>query len=190
MKRVILVFWVFMLIFTFAATQAAAQQRDVQSSQSQQMEKAGPSAQQSETGQLGSSAGQQGSAQISRVSELMDRKVKNQQGQDLGQVEDLVIGQDGKISYIIVSQGGIMGIGDKMTPIPFKNAQLSSQQDAVILSNIDKQKLQNAPTISQGEWQRLTDPGFEREVFSYYGQESGQGQMQPGMGSGASGSQQ
>jgi sporulation protein YlmC with PRC-barrel domain len=122
----------------------------------------------------------------------MDKKVQNQQGQDLGQVEDLVIGQDGRISYIIISQGGVMGIGDKLIPIPFENAQLSSQQDSVILSNIDKQTLENAPTISQGDWQMLTDPGFERELFSYYGQQSGEGQLQPGMRMrpGASGSQQ
>jgi sporulation protein YlmC with PRC-barrel domain len=187
------------MIFAFGATQAAAEQKDIQPGQSMQYQqsdpRAGASGQQESSGQLGTGgqrADQQASAQISRASELMDKKVQNQQGQDLGQVEDLVIGQDGRISYIIISQGGVMGIGDKLIPIPFENAQLSSQQDSVILSNIDKQTLENAPTISQGDWQMLTDPGFERELFSYYGQQSGEGQLQPGMRMrpGASGSQQ
>lgn len=193
MKRVFLVISVFMLICTFAAAQAfaAGQQKDTKAGQTGQMEQSDPKAgaagqqgaQQSRTGQIGASGQEAGQAeQISRVSELMDKKVQNQQGQELGQVEDLILSKDGKISYIIVSRGGVMGIGDKLTPIPFRNAQLDPQQDAVILSNIDKQKMENAPTISQGEWQMLTDPGFERELFSYYGEPSSQGQMQPGAG--------
>lgn len=141
-------------------------------------------------------AGQRGAlqggtaAQISSASELMDKQVQNQQGQDLGKVKDLVFTNDGRISYLIVAQGGVMGVGEKLTPIPFTNVQLDSRQDAVILSNIDKQQLENAPKISQGEWQKLSDPGFERDIFSYYGQQSDQGRMKPGMSSGATGSEQ
>jgi sporulation protein YlmC with PRC-barrel domain len=186
MKKVLLWSCLFIAIFTFAATQAMAggQQKGAQTGQSSQLdqseEKAGAAGQSTmgRSGQLG--AAQQGGAQVSRISELMDKKVQNQQGQELGQIEDLVVSKDGRISYIILSQGGVMGIGDKLTPVPFKNAQFNEQQDAVILSGIDKQKLENAPTISQGDWQMLSDPGFERELFSYYGQPSGQEKMQPG----------
>jgi len=181
------------MIFAFAATQSMAagdQQKGVQTGgqYEKQDEKAGAAGKSTmdRSRQLGS----QGAAQVSRISELMDKKVKNQQGQDLGQIEDLVVAKDGRISYIILSQGGVLGIGDKLTPIPFKNAQFDEQQDAVILSNIDKQKLENAPTISQGDWQRLSDPGFERELFSYYGQQSDQEKMRPDMSSGGAGSQQ
>ncbi|RJR33414.1 MAG: PRC-barrel domain containing protein [Desulfobacteraceae bacterium] len=193
MKKILLLACVFTMIFAFAATQSMAagdQQKGTQtgSQYEKQDEKAGAAGKSTvdKSGKLGS----QGAAQVSRISELMDKKVKNQQGQDLGQIEDLVVAKDGRISYIILSQGGVLGIGDKLTPIPFKNAQFDEQQDAVILSNIDKQKLENAPTISQGDWERLSDPGFERELFSYYGQQSGRETMQPGMSSGAAGSQQ
>jgi sporulation protein YlmC with PRC-barrel domain len=183
------------MIFTFAVAQAMAggQQKGAQTGQGSQYdkqdEKAGAAGQSTmdRPGQLGAGS-QQGAARVSRISELMDKKVKNQQGEDLGQIEDLVVAEDGRISYIILSQGGVMGIGDKLVPVPFKNAQFDQQQDEVILSNVDKQKLENAPTISQGDWQRLSDPGFERELFSYYGEQSGQETTQPGMSSGAAGS--
>lgn len=197
MKKLFLLACVLTMIFTFAVTQAVAggQQKGAQTGQSSQLDKqdeqAGAAGQSTmdRPGQLGPGI-QQDATQISRISELMDKKVKNDQGQDLGQIEDLVVGKDGRISYIILSQGGVMGIGDKLTPIPFKNAQFNQEQDEVILSGIDKQKLENAPTISQDDWQRLSDPGFERELFSYYGQEPGQEKAQPGMSSGAAGSQQ
>ncbi|MDD5204642.1 MAG: PRC-barrel domain-containing protein [Desulfobacterales bacterium] len=193
MKKLFVLVCVLAMIFTFAVTQATAggQQKGAQTGQSSQLDKqdqkAGAAGQSTmdRSGQLGPGI-QQDATQVSRISELMDKKVKNDQGQDLGQIEDLVVGKDGRISYIILSQGGVMGIGDKLTPIPFKNAQFNQEQDEVILSGIDKQKLENAPTISQDDWQRLSDPGFERELFSYYGQEK----TQPGMGSGAAGSQQ
>jgi sporulation protein YlmC with PRC-barrel domain len=197
MKKPFLLACVFIAVFAFATTQGIAggdQQKGAQPGQSSQLdqqdERAGAAGQSTmdRSGQLG--AGGQSAAQVSRISELMDKKVRNQQGQDLGQIEDLVVTQDGRISYIIVSQGGVMGIGDKLTPIPFRNAQFDQQQDAVILSNIDKQKLENAPTITQGDWQRLSDPGFERELFSYYGQQPGQGTTQPGMSPGSGQMQQ
>jgi hypothetical protein len=51
----------------------------------------------------------------------------------------------------------------------------------VILPNVSKQALENAPTIAKDDLQRLEDPNFERQVFSYYGRQAQQ-QQQPGMG--------
>jgi len=66
-----------------------------------------------------------------------------------------------------------MGMGGDNIPVPFRNADLSRLQDSIILSNIDKQQLENAPTISENNFQMLEDPQFQREVFSYYGQQRG-----------------
>jgi sporulation protein YlmC with PRC-barrel domain len=121
-----------------------------------------------------------------RASDLMEKKVKSQTGEDLGDVDDLIITRNGQVAYLIVSHGGALGVGGKYIPIPFRNAQFSQEEDALVLPNIDKQALDNAPTISRNDWQRLEDPGFERQVFSYYGR---QGQ-QPGMGQQQRGTQQ
>lgn len=121
---------------------------------------------------------QQMAGNFHRASDLMDKKIKNQQGEDLGEVDDLIITRNGQVAYLIVARGGVLGVGDKYVPIPFRNAQFSPEQDALVLPNIDKQALENAPTISKNDWQRLEDPGFERQVFSYYGRQGQQMQGQ------------
>lgn len=206
MKRIIVVAFVLMMVFAFGVAQAVAegQQKDKQTQSGQSSQQYGqsdtragaaggssaqsgqsPQSEQSQSGQSGQ-LGQKMAGQVTRASDLMDKRVKNQQGQDLGQVEDLVINQDGRIGYIIISQGGLLGVGDKYIPIPFKSAQLDQQQNQIVL-NVDKQMLDSAPQISKNDWQKLSDPSFEKEVFSYYETGRSQGMQQPG---GMSGQQQ
>jgi sporulation protein YlmC with PRC-barrel domain len=123
---------------------------------------------------------QQMAGNFSRASELMDKNVQNMQGEDLGSIDDLIITRNGQVAYLIVSKGGVLGMGEDNIPIPFRNAQFDPQQDAVILPNVSKQALENAPTIAKDDLQRLEDPNFERQVFSYYGRQAQQ--QQPGMG--------
>lgn len=121
---------------------------------------------------------QQLGQRFSKATDLMDKKVKNDQGQELGSVKDLIITRNGQVAYLIISKGGVMGMGGDNIPVPFRSADLSRMQDSIILSNIDKQQLENAPTISENNFQMLEDPQFQREVFSYYGQQRGTGGYQ------------
>jgi sporulation protein YlmC with PRC-barrel domain len=54
-----------------------------------------------------------------RASKLVGSNVYNQSGQTIGSVDDLLIGQDGKISQAVVSVGGFLGIGGKLVAVPF-----------------------------------------------------------------------
>ncbi len=54
-----------------------------------------------------------------RASKLVGSNVYNQSGQTVGSVDDLLIGQDGKISEAVVSVGGFLGIGGKLVAVPF-----------------------------------------------------------------------
>lgn len=125
----------------------------------------GTMSQQSETPGMGQSI-QSGTH---RISKLMDKTVKNAQGDDLGKVEDVVL-SDGKIRYVILSRE------DKLIPVPFQTISNSTmQEDAIIAQNLDKQKLDAAPTFSEQEWNQLSDPSFESRVFGYYGEQQPSG---------------
>ncbi|MDD5204503.1 MAG: PRC-barrel domain-containing protein [Desulfobacterales bacterium] len=201
MKKLFLVLCVSAVVLSLA-TFASAQQRGYQGSQDQQQRQYGTQDQygrqdrsQWQYGERDQQQRQYGTQdrqqrgrtdrqrqqmgqRFSSASDLIDKKVKNDQGQELGSVKDLIITRNGQVAYLIVAKGGVLGMGGDNIPIPFRNADLSQQQDSIILSNIDKQQLENAPTISENNFQMLEDPQFQREVFSYYGQQRGMGGYQ------------
>jgi sporulation protein YlmC with PRC-barrel domain len=169
MKRVIAVLAVVMLVCVLVGAQAfAAGEKE----RGQTYERG--TTQQQMTGERARMGGQ---ATANRASEIIGRTVKNDKGENLGTVNDIVIDRRGEVQYIILSHGGLLGIGDKLIPIPFRAARMDMQEDTLVLQNVDKQKLEQAPNISQQEWEKLAQPDFERRVYSYYGQE----QREPGM---------
>lgn len=110
-------------------------------------------------------------AMVNRAGDMIGRTVKDGKGEQLGTVKDFVVDPRGQVQYLIVSQGGIMGIGDRLTPIPFRAAEVDMREEVVVLEKVDKQKLSQAPTFSEQEWRMLGEPEFEREVYTYYGEE-------------------
>lgn len=56
-----------------------------------------------------------------RLSRLLDRDVRNPQGRDLGDIEDIVIDvRDHQILYVVIEYGGLLGIGDKLFAFPLQ----------------------------------------------------------------------
>jgi sporulation protein YlmC with PRC-barrel domain len=118
--------------------------------------------------QMRGTTGMQGQTQeINRASEITGKNVQNQQGQDLGQVDDLVFDNDGNISYLVLSRGGVMGVGGNLVPIPWKEDKIQIQEDNVIL-NMDQEKLDQAPSFSSGEWDNMSQQEFQQRVHGYY----------------------
>ena len=108
------------------------------------------------------------------MKDLMGKTVKDHTGQNLGKVEDAVIGDDGRVDYIILSREGLLGAGEKYVPIPFKTfmtntnnmAKINTDNDLTL--NLDKAKLDSAPTFSDKKWD-MSNKGWQNKVCSYYG---------------------
>jgi sporulation protein YlmC with PRC-barrel domain len=96
--------------------------------------------------------------------------VQNLKGEILGQIKDVVIGKDGKISTVIVNTGGFMGIGGKHVGIPYDGLQFSAGdqngQHVAFLST-SKDALQNAPgykTLEDTAVEAKKAPGKSSEL--------------------------
>jgi sporulation protein YlmC with PRC-barrel domain len=105
----------------------------------------------------------------SLASKLIARNVRNQLGQDLGRVNDLVFQKDGRIAYVLLSQSA----GHQLIPVPFRSIRFDQHENGFITTNVEKTRLEGAPAIRKDQWNRLEDPAFEKEVFSYYGKQPG-----------------
>lgn len=97
-----------------------------------------------------------------RVSELMKKPVKGQEGEALGVIDDVVLGQFGCVQYVVVKHDG------KLTPVPREAADIHYSGNELVM-NITKQKLNNAPSFSEGSWPNFGQPGYAGEIYSYYG---------------------
>jgi sporulation protein YlmC with PRC-barrel domain len=119
---------------------------------------------------LKTTAGQMGDQSLQgpqRASEIKGMSVKNPQGENLGKIDDLVIADDGTVKYVILSHGGLLGIGDKLIPIPWK--ALKPKEDKKYLTvNITKETLEKAPNFDPKEWPAFAEPEWQKKVQIYY----------------------
>lgn len=103
------------------------------------------------------------------ASTLKGDKVVNHQGEDLGNIEDLMIDlEGGRIAYAVLSFGGFLGMGDKLFAIPW-DAMTVDQENKRLVLNVDKDLLKQAPGFDKNNWPDMTDPAWGAELYTYYG---------------------
>jgi len=108
-----------------------------------------------------------------RVSKVLDQNVRTVADEKLGEVEDLVIDpRNARIAYLVVSTGGFLGMGEKMHAIPWEAARAKTRTDKDnddLIVNVTKERLQKAPEFKKDDWNRMTDPAYMSELYTYYG---------------------
>jgi sporulation protein YlmC with PRC-barrel domain len=110
--------------------------------------------------------------QVSRATKIIGTKVKNPNGENLGDIKDLVIDpQNGQMVYGVVSFGGILGMGDKLFAIPWSALVWNRDKEYYVL-NLDKDTLKKAPGFDKkhwpdtsNKWERLRE---ELNQFPFY----------------------
>ena len=64
----------------------------------------------------------------------------------IGEVSDLLLDKDGRVSAAIVSVGGFVGVGEKDVAVPFDALRLTQKnQKWYLVMNADKDALKSAP---------------------------------------------
>ena len=109
---------------------------------------------------------------VHRADRLIGSRANDQQGNDLGEIKDLVLDRNGRVTYLVISKSGTAGTGGNLVPVPYRRAGVNIQEDQVTLTDIDQAKLQNAPSFSENEWEMLRQSAFEQEVRGYFGSEA------------------
>lgn len=107
-----------------------------------------------------------------RISKLIGKDVVNRNDEKLGEVHDFVLDKDGKISYMIISHGGLLGIGDKLTPVPWNKVASAGEfqmdtRDNLVL-NIAKATLDQAPTFSSTDYMNFAQRDFQNKIDQHF----------------------
>jgi sporulation protein YlmC with PRC-barrel domain len=105
--------------------------------------------------------------QARRVTHLTGIEVKNPENQDLGDIEDFVIDtSNGRISYDIVSVGGIAGIGQKYAAVPANAVRMQPQTHTAIL-NATKQTLESV-AFEPSQFPNLGSPEYMQRLSKLF----------------------
>ncbi|MFN3403525.1 MAG: PRC-barrel domain-containing protein [Cytophagaceae bacterium] len=102
---------------------------------------------------------------------LIGSKIKNHYEEDLGRIKDIMLDLEyGTIAYVIISYGGVLGIGEKLFVVPFQ-ALKAHTEDQTFHLNVKKDKFENAPEYKTKNPNENINYEFLTDVYNYYGHE-------------------
>ncbi|WP_208297028.1 PRC-barrel domain-containing protein [Halospina denitrificans] len=83
----------------------------------------------------------------SYADELIGQSVKHREsGEEIGQIQDLVIGKDGNIAGVVLSTGSFLGLGGQKVGLAWDQLQQSQEEnESVFYVDMDEETLRNAP---------------------------------------------
>ncbi|WP_293906466.1 PRC-barrel domain-containing protein [Phenylobacterium sp.] len=94
--------------------------------------------------------------------------VYSKAGDRLGKIEDVAIEKvSGEVAYAILSFGGLLGLGAKYHPVPWKLLKYDEARRAYIVPLI-KADLEKAPMIDETELSGWNDELSREAIYGYY----------------------
>jgi sporulation protein YlmC with PRC-barrel domain len=112
------------------------------------------------------------SASTFRASKLIGLHVKNAAGEKLGTVDDFVMDvSSGKIAYVAMGVGGVLGIGEKLFAVPYGALTIAHDKDEMsFILDTTREKLQKSPGFDKANWPDFADPTWTNQIDDYYRQ--------------------
>jgi sporulation protein YlmC with PRC-barrel domain len=100
---------------------------------------------------------------------LTGDRVRNPAGEDLGKIEEIMIDiPTGRVGYVVLAFGGVMGIGEKLFAVPWRALSLNEREHEFVL-NIDRRQLEEAAGFDPNHWPDMTDPSWAAQIDEFYG---------------------
>ncbi|WP_191058731.1 PRC-barrel domain-containing protein [Geminicoccus harenae] len=86
--------------------------------------------------------------------DLMNRNIVDMEGNNVGQVSDLLIGSDGTIQNVLVDVGGFLGIGTRTVALGLDQVQMAQGDAEDLVVNMTREQVENLPQVEEqdGTW--------------------------------------
>lgn len=103
-----------------------------------------------------------------RLSELVGLTIKNEQGEELGELEDIVIDvHEGKVAYAVLSmRSGFLGLNKELAAVPWSSFEIIPRLGTARL-NADKETLR-AIAFDADEFPDLEDREYSRQIHERF----------------------
>jgi sporulation protein YlmC with PRC-barrel domain len=106
-----------------------------------------------------------------RLSKLIGSQVTNNNGEQLGKVNDLIADEDGRISYMILSRSdllGMLGTENKLVAIPMTTVEPRVTKDGTLNINLAKRTLDQAPSFTASNYPDFSNKQWQNNVRGYF----------------------
>jgi len=100
--------------------------------------------------------------------------VRNLKDEHLGDIEDVVVNQDGTIEYALLSRGGFFGLGAQYVPVSWESLKAVPALDTFVL-DVPKDVIEQAPQIDRQAFSDLQTYEQVGEEVDRYWQEHAAG---------------
>ena len=91
------------------------------------------------------------------IEEVLGSSVVNANGEEVGEIEDLVLGQD-QTHYAILSVGGFLGLGEKQVAVPLEQLRLGEDRTYLMSAETEEQ-LEAMPEYEEKQFLPLEQRG-------------------------------
>lgn len=99
---------------------------------------------------------------------LRGDRVTNVNGEDLGEIEEIMIDLDrGRVAYVVISFGSRLMGRDKLFAVPWEILTISHHDKKFIL-NVSEEILKKAPGFDKDKWPDSSDLSWLAEVYQCY----------------------
>ncbi len=105
-----------------------------------------------------------------RASKVIGMNVYTSAAKEVGDIKDVVLdGNTRKVSYAVVSYGGIMGIGDKLFAVPWQALQHRGTEPDKLFINLTEEQMKAAPGFDEKNWPNMADENLRKQIDKHYG---------------------
>jgi sporulation protein YlmC with PRC-barrel domain len=85
---------------------------------------------------------------------IIGSTVRGTDGRDVGKVSRLMVDpREGRIKSVVISLGGVLGVGSKAVSVPWESVKLG-QDDQKIVVTVEQHLLDSAPSASPSSEER------------------------------------
>jgi sporulation protein YlmC with PRC-barrel domain len=163
----------FLAATTFAAEHKSGTENDKKGSQMEksqtQMDEQSQSQMQEKSGMqkttTGMGEGEQFSAEnLKNIVDLQGKKVMDTNGENIGKVNSILVdSHSGKVKYIMLTSGGVFGVGGEDYLIPWQALRTGPEQEGLQVS-LTSEEMKNAPKGAE-----VTSSDQAKKINEFYG---------------------
>ena len=85
-------------------------------------------------------------AGLHETKDIIGTRIKNAEGKDIGEIDQLLIDRNGKVSHVVIGLGGFAGMGEKKVVVPWSDLKFApvtaGKKNSITM---DQSRLESAP---------------------------------------------